>query len=327
MVMYSLPIILAVSVILIQLLNHNINRKKFDHMFDRMSQLWEIAEMNGEVEVLKEVTDEGSQMGSMFRSSIWIFTIFFLSMPLCPIFLDFILPLNETRAREPLFKLNYMVDMRDHFFIEYFHSAFSSIVVVLITATFDSLYMVIIHYGCGLFALCGYQVKKAAEIAGTNATICTKNDLFRRCVITHHEAIRFYECMDESTRTGYLIQVVLTMIAFTVNAVQAVLHMDRPNEFIAILMFMCGQQFHQFALCLPGQVLIDRSLDLINDIYSSKWYQTPVKYQRTILTMQIRCSKACKLTAGGFYEMNMENFGAIIKTSVSYFTVLLSLRS
>ncbi|XP_076388989.1 uncharacterized protein LOC105662764 [Megachile rotundata] len=313
-------------------------------------------------------------------------------MPLCPIFLDFILPLNETRAREPLFKLNYMVDMRDHFFIEYFHSAFSSIVVVLITATFDSLYMVIIHYGCGLFALCGYQVKKAAEIAGTNATICTKNDLFRRCVITHHEAIRlavaiinyeqpkthrisrifyklrFYECMDESTRTGYLIQVVLTMIAFTVNAVQAVLHMDRPNEFIAILMFMCGQQFHQFALCLPGQVLIDRSLDLINDIseqflcmrnavhcntmrhtthevrnvstntdlfdtmkfykrYSSKWYQTPVKYQRTILTMQIRCSKACKLTAGGFYEMNMENFGAIIKTSVSYFTVLLSLRS
>ncbi|XP_076389225.1 odorant receptor coreceptor-like [Megachile rotundata] len=132
--------------------------------------------------------------------------------------------------------------------------------------------------------------------------------------------------MDESTRTGYLLQVVFTMIAFIVNAVQAVLHMDRPNEFIAILMFMCGQQFHQFALCLPGQVLIDRSLDLIDDIYSSKWYQTPVKFQRTLQIMQIRCSKACKLTAGGFYEMNMENFGAIIKTSVSYFTVLLSLR-
>nr|XP_012143138.1 PREDICTED: uncharacterized protein LOC105662763 [Megachile rotundata] len=239
----------------------------FEHIFDRISQLWEIAEMNGEVEALKEVTDEGSRLGSLFRSSLWIFATFFLSMPLCPVVLDYILPLNETRARLSLFKLNYIiVDTEDHFYIEYFHSAFSSIIIVLIIATFDSLYMVIVHYGCGLFALCGYQVKKAAEIAGTNATIRNKNDLYRRCVITHHEAIRFYESMDESTRTGYLLQVVFTMIAFIVNAVQAVLHMDRPNEFIAILMFMCGQQFHQFALCLPGQVLIDRSLDLIDDM-------------------------------------------------------------
>ncbi|XP_076637031.1 uncharacterized protein LOC143349570 [Colletes latitarsis] len=60
--------------------------------------------------------------------------------------------------------------------------------------------------------------------------------------------------------------------------------------------------------------------------YMSQWYQAPLEVQRLLCTMQIRCSKPCSLTAGGLYEMNIENFGMTFKTCMSYFTMLLSMK-
>nr|XP_012143137.1 PREDICTED: uncharacterized protein LOC100875831 [Megachile rotundata] len=328
--MDCIPVSVSVINSMIKILNHNIYRKKFENIFERMTRLWEIAEVNGELQILKEVIDEGSQMGTLYRSSLWIFVSLFLCIPLSSFALDIIVPLNESRPRVSLFKLNYIMDMEDHFYIVYLHSACCALNVVLIVTTMDSLYMVIIHYSCGLFALCGYQIQKVAEdmdLNSDNTRISSvKYERLKRCVKTHYEAIKFYEYMEESTRIGYLFQVGFNMIGITATAVQAVANFDRPAEAFRIVMFLCGQQFHLYALSLPGQELMDRSAGLIDAIYSSKWYQTPIKFQRVLEIMQIRCSRPCKLTAGGLYEMNIENFGSMIKTCVSYFTVLLSLR-
>ncbi|XP_076389223.1 odorant receptor 9a-like [Megachile rotundata] len=251
----------------------------------------------------------------------------FLCVPLFYPLLDYVVPLNETRPKAPLFKLNYLVNTDDYFYTVYFHIALCCLITVLIVTTIDSLYIVIIHYTCGLFAVCGHQVKKAAEIEGRNSHSRGRNqDLLKRCVITHYKAIRFHEYMEESTRMSYLFEVCLNMIGMTVTAVQTVMYFDKPEEAFRIVMFLLGQQFHLYIISLPGQMLIDQSLQLVNDIYFSKWYQMPVQFERTLHIMLIRCSRPCKLTAGGLYEMNIENFGSIVKTSMSYFTVLLSFR-
>ena len=41
------------------------------------------------------------------------------------------------------------------------------------------------------------------------------------------------------------------------------------------------------------------------------WYDMPINVQRILHMMQMRSSKPCKLTAGGIYEMNIENFGIV----------------
>ena len=45
--------------------------------------------------------------------------------------------------------------------------------------------------------------------------------------------------------------------------------------------------------------------------YSSTWYGAPVQIQKILYVMQIRSAKPCRLTAGGLYEMNIENFGVV----------------
>ncbi|XP_076393305.1 uncharacterized protein LOC143265384 [Megachile rotundata] len=66
--MESVPYMATGSVSAIKLLNHNINRKKFDTLFDRMCKQWEISEINDEIHVLNEVTQQGTRMGTLYRS-------------------------------------------------------------------------------------------------------------------------------------------------------------------------------------------------------------------------------------------------------------------
>ena len=118
---------------------------------------------------------------------------------------------------------------------------------------------------------------------------------------------------------------------------QTVVNLDRPEEAMRSAVFCGASQFHLFLLSLPGQVLLDHCSDLADNMYvlkkvliwttlvtdsnkinylyqnsySSTWYGTPVQIQKVLYVMQIRCKRFCSLTAGGFYEMNIENFGIV----------------
>ena len=60
--------------------------------------------------------------------------------------------------------------------------------------------------------------------------------------------------------------------------------------------------------------------------YDSTWYKTPVKIQKLIFVMQIRCKKLCSLSAGGLYDMNIENFGIVSAITIIQITMHQRLR-
>ncbi|XP_076632317.1 putative odorant receptor 71a [Colletes latitarsis] len=247
-----------------------------------------------------------------------------------PLFLDIVLPLNETRLKQQLFKLNYLVDNDKYFYHIYFHSIWTSALGVAVIVTADSMYMLITHHACGLFAMCGYQIKEMSQSFDQNGLNTDKEKIiyqkFKNCAIIHKRAIQFYELVNEINQRSFLLQIGLNMIGISVTAVQMVMNLNNIGEAFRIGVFLGSQQFHLFFNSLPGQSLVDHSLQLLDDLYNSKWYQAPVRMQRVIYMMQIRSGVPCTLTAGGLYDMNIENFGVIFKSCMSYFTMLLSLR-
>ncbi|XP_071873134.2 uncharacterized protein [Bombus fervidus] len=104
------------------------------------------------------------------------------------------------------------------------------------------------------------------------------------------------------------------MLLISATALQAVINFDKPEEAIRSVAFCGANQFHLFVLSLPGQVLLDHCTELGNNIYGAMWYRTPVQIQKILYMMQIRSGKLCSLTAGGLYEMNIENFGVVCIT-------------
>ncbi|XP_026299312.1 odorant receptor 105 isoform X1 [Apis mellifera] len=204
------------------------------------------------------------------------------------------------------------------------------IIIVIIIISVDSLYISIIYHACGLFAACGYQIQKLTKVHtieknGPNISNIDYEE-FKQCVIMHYKCLQLYDVLEKCCRNLYLIQMGLNIMIISVTCVEVVVFLDRPKEAIRAIIYVIAQQFHLYAISLPGETLLNQSSKLADKIYDSEWYKIPMKVQKVLHIMQIRSNKPCILTAAGLYEMKIESFGITIKTCMSYFMMFLSLR-
>ncbi|CAK9815523.1 hypothetical protein ANTPLA_LOCUS8691 [Anthophora plagiata] len=322
--MECLPIIITEMICIVKLLNHIIHKGKFEMLFVIMKEEWDMLNPD-EKEVLDKITKQGSKLTNMYRTSLFSFSIIFALFPLLPQFLDFVSPLNETRSRHLVVKVDYVFDVNQHFTLLYLYMVWCSYVTMMVIISIDALYVLIVHHTCGLFAVCGYQIQKATEDNGPGMN-GNSNYEFKKCVMLHVRALESYDIINGITSRSYFFQVGLNMVNISITSVQTVMYLHQPEEVSRLACFLVAQQFHLLFISLPGQIIMDQSTKLTYDIYNSMWYNIPVKIQKILHQMQIRSSKPCKLVAGGLYEMTIQNFGITFKTCMSYFTMLLSLK-
>ncbi|XP_043594039.1 uncharacterized protein LOC122572729 isoform X2 [Bombus pyrosoma] len=330
-VIECLPHFLASSISAVKILNMYFNRRSFDKLFQLVAKQWQELKLNDELHILEETVMQGNRMAQFYHNTLVSFLGLFLLVPLIFPILDIVHPINGTRTRQQLLRVNYIFfNGDDYFFYIYLQLFCAAAVVVFVIISADWLYMLIIHHVSGLFAVCGHRVQKAT--VNPNNSTCTavsENYMYekiRNCAMMHSEAILFYNILNGSSQGSYLIQVGLSMLGISTTAAQIVINLDRPEEAMRSAVFCGASQFHLLLLSLPGQVLLDHCSDLADNIYSSTWYGTPVQVQKVLYVMQIRCKRFCSLTAGGLYEMNIENFGITFKTCMSYITMFMSLK-
>ncbi|XP_071873036.1 odorant receptor 13a-like isoform X3 [Bombus fervidus] len=325
------PHFMAATISAIKILNIQINRQNFNKLLQFVAKQWEQLKLNNELYVLNQTVMQGNKMAQLYRRSLLSALILFLLVPLVSPILDVVLPLNETRPRQQLLKINYIIfDDADYFFYVYIQLAWGSIMVVVTIISVDSLYILIIHHNSGLFAVCGSQVQKTTEnnFVEKNGTNISNigYDAFKECVMMHYKCLQLYDVLEKCCRNLYLITMVLNGVILSVTAVEVIVFLDRPAEAIRAIVYLAAQQFHLYMISLPGQTLLDQSVELADKIYDSNWYKIPTKLQKVLYLMQVRSNKPCILTAAGIYEMNIESFGITVKACMSYFTMFLSLR-
>ncbi|XP_057341249.1 odorant receptor 13a-like isoform X1 [Microplitis mediator] len=101
------------------------------------------------------------------------------------------------------------------------------------------------------------------------------------------------------------------------------------NLVVANALFVIGCAIQLYLFSLSCQVIIDESAAIQEAIYSANWYSIfhtleGKKICRSLQIIMIRCLRPCKLTVGKFTPMSLQTFASVLKTSLSYFTVLRS---
>ncbi|XP_018300360.1 uncharacterized protein [Mycetomoellerius zeteki] len=91
-----------------------------------------------------------------------------------------------------------------------------------------------------------------------------------------------------------------------------------------ILVF--GVFLYMFLSNYIGQNIIDHNNYVFSTMYNVQWYSAPLYIQRMILFLLQREVKDFTLNVGGLFNASMECFATLVKTSVSYFTVIYSTR-
>ncbi|XP_046613319.1 odorant receptor 13a-like isoform X2 [Neodiprion virginianus] len=77
-----------------------------------------------------------------------------------------------------------------------------------------------------------------------------------------------------------------------------------------------------YIYCSLGDDLLTESTKVGQAAYECPWTNFSTSVKSCLLVMTMRSQQPLLITAGNFYVMSMENFAAILKTSLSYLSVL-----
>ncbi|XP_067205206.1 odorant receptor 9a-like [Linepithema humile] len=87
-----------------------------------------------------------------------------------------------------------------------------------------------------------------------------------------------------------------------------------------IINFVC----HSCLYCAIGEILLLQCKRIHYAAYSHKWYNLEPQNSRNMILLMVRTNEPVYLTAGRLFPLTMSTFCNLIKTSVSYISVLLT---
>ncbi|CAH2096947.1 unnamed protein product [Euphydryas editha] len=99
---------------------------------------------------------------------------------------------------------------------------------------------------------------------------------------------------------------------------------EKWNEF-AYKLFFITAIMQIWMLCWYGQQLLDTSTGVAEALYNCGWYMASKSVKKSILIMIHRSQKRVYITTYGFSIISLECYSTILKTSWSYFTLLINM--
>ncbi|GJQ81914.1 putative odorant receptor [Trypoxylus dichotomus] len=117
-----------------------------------------------------------------------------------------------------------------------------------------------------------------------------------------------------------LTSLVISLLSFTILIVN-------QTELIMYVSHLAGWLIILYNVCHHGQMLIDESLGVAEDAYSTPWYNYPVKIQKDIKLVVLRSQRPLTLKAMSLGILSESTFLGIISSAYSYFTLLLKMKT
>ncbi|XP_034938356.1 uncharacterized protein [Chelonus insularis] len=138
-------------------------------------------------------------------------------------------------------------------------------------------------------------------------------------------AIDFAVLLEDTFCWVIFITVCLNTLMLTLSGIQILTNLHNLTEIIRYGPFMVGQVIHIFVENIIGQQLVDYSSKVDISIQMMNWCDISLRSQKLLNLMTIRSRVVTKITAGKIFVMSVQFFGSVIKTSMTYFTLLRSL--
>ncbi|KAF7383497.1 hypothetical protein HZH66_012847 [Vespula vulgaris] len=212
----------------------------------------------------------------------------FLLLPIFPLVMDIVVPLNESRPLKPIFKGEYFIDEDKHFFPVYFHMSISIAISITALITGDALFLMFNSHICGIFAAVGCrlenflkdQIDSKYSINNISKDKCLEN--VRYSIRNHKSALKL-------------------MLIVVENRAEAFRYFN----------FAVAQLLHLFCMCYPGQRMIDYSTDIRIKAYNGLWYEAPLSIHKLLILVIRKSLEPSYLTAGKIFIFCLETFATV----------------
>ncbi|NP_001177546.1 odorant receptor 145 isoform X1 [Nasonia vitripennis] len=275
------------------------------------------------------ILDKFSSLGKLKSIGYTVYVsaagIGFSQFALLPFAFDYFSPLqNGSRPKIRIVRAEFFVDP-----IEYYWHIYATYCIVTFVSAFtiisiDTSYTAVVHQNLGIFNIVKYRLSLAKKAVGTSKDLAYEQII--SAVRLHQDSLGFNNLIEVTYRVCFLLLILVCISFLTFGAITILENSDNWIDIVRLGSIEVGAVIHLFYLSWPGQLVVSESEELYYYTYNNEWYNLSAESKTLLHFMMLRCINPCCLTAAGLYVMNFENYGAIIKSTVSYITVLSSFR-
>ncbi|XP_020706327.2 odorant receptor 4 [Athalia rosae] len=213
------------------------------------------------------------------------------------------------------------VNKSSNYLICFIHQMTITYVVVLTYVAFDSWFVFLVFHASGHLCLLQDWLE--------NFTNCQKNDRqarekIVRSVRLHQKINQFVADVEEFFSFSNLVQFLLGSVAICISGYQVIVTNSNHQQYLKHICSIIGQTVQLLMINWSGQLIQDKSFGVSLAAARSKLYELEMVDQKDICLVVLQAQKPMYITAGKFYQLSLPNFATLMKTSMSYFTMLRS---
>ncbi|XP_057338915.1 odorant receptor 22c-like [Microplitis mediator] len=321
----------------VKYMNTFIKRKTLKILLQRINDDWNIVTSCDEKCIMEKYAKIGNLMAAGYAGFVYLSTAMYVTEPALPMIINFFFKTNLSAPLKFSVPMEWVViDKEKYYWILLNYSGVCISVILSVLVSCDVIFITVVFHACGLFAVGGYRIKNL-----TNAKYYKNNlaelKLSRNaddahyvhivsCIRIHRRALEYFNLIESTFAGCFGVAIGLNLPIMSITGVQIITQTNTMQELIKLALFTVGQIMHLFFECFLSQQLTDMSLQIQQDIINGQWYSISKQSQKLLILMTMRSQVPCILTAGKIMGLSIESFGMMMKTSGSYFTVLLSMR-
>nr|AKO89990.1 odorant receptor 26 [Microplitis mediator] len=306
-------------------------------LHDRVIIDWSLMLNDEEKSTLEKHTNLGYLFSSGWAGFAYMSATIFVLEPVFPRILNVFISVNATDPFKLALPLEYIIiDREKHYWIMLFVSTVFVYNIIIVLVSCDIMYITFVQHVCGLFAVVGCRLvntpinenyserHKAGDYLSNSKDIPYKHLV--SCIRSHRRALEFAELLEDAYCISFGLTVGLNLPVISVTGFQIITQFNTIQQLLKYASFTITEILHLFFECFMSQRLTDMSLEMQKSIAEVQWFDNSIKSRKLLIIMTMRCQVPCKLTAAKIMDLTIENFGMMVKTSGSYFTMLLSMQ-
>ncbi|KAF3423714.1 hypothetical protein E2986_11809 [Frieseomelitta varia] len=202
----------------------------------------------------------------------------------------------------------------------------------IIYPSVDTFIVMLVLHACGQISNLKDELKEIHSYKKTDLQMKLK-----KIVRKHNYIARFAETIENNFNIMLLLQILGCTVQICFQAFQAIMSGENTEsnngqpiifQLIFLIYYVICAMVQLFLYCYAGEKLVFESTDVAEAAYQCEWYNLPPEIARllTIIICRARASPL-NLTAGKFFVFTILLYSQVVKTAVSYISVLHAVRS
>ncbi|XP_043503052.1 odorant receptor 13a-like [Polistes fuscatus] len=217
-----------------------------------------------------------------------------------------------------------------YFEITWMGQFMGTVLTAICYSCFDTFLAVFVLHLCGQLSVLRLNLKELSDVAKRDITLFQSRLGF---IVNRHEQLyKFAIIVEDCFNLTLLGQTLISTAMFCLTGYRMITSMGSQEQelpIVGLIFFVIHviyTMLHLYIYCYVGETLLVESTGIAFSAYDCEWYDLPPKKAMCLMIVICRARIAFQITAGKFSPFSLELFGAIMKTSAGYLSVLLAMK-